>query len=240
MKKYICAVIPARCGSRGVPNKNIKMFGGKPLIAYSIAAARKANLIDRIVVSTDSEEYAEIALKEGAEVPFLRPKEIAADLSKDIEFFKHLINWIDSNDVHMPDYLVHLRPTTPLRDPAIIDEAIIRFSNNNYTSLRSVHLMSQSAYKYVEMNKNQLLQIFSKNSDIESSNQARQSFPMTYAPNGYVDIVRTQLIKKNILHGDNVYGYITENVNDIDTAEDFNLIEYFLGKNPELSMRLFG
>ena len=240
MKKYICAVIPARCGSRGVPHKNIKMFGGRPLIAYSIAAARKSNLIDRIVVSTDSEEYAEIALKEGAEVPFLRPKEIAADLSKDIEFFKHLIDWIDSNDVHTPDCLVHLRPTTPLRDPAIIDEAIIRFSNNNYTSLRSVHLMSQSAYKYVEMNKNQLLQIFSKNSDIESSNQARQSFPMTYAPNGYVDIVRTQLIKKNILHGNNVCGFLTENVYDIDTAEDFNLIEYFLGKNPELTMRLFG
>ncbi len=240
MKKEIFAVIPARCGSREVPNKNIRMFGGKPLIAYSIAAARESNLIDRIVVSTDSELYAEIALKEGAEVPFLRPKEFAGDLSKDIDFFKHLIDWIDLNELRMPDYMVHLRPTTPLRDPSIIDDAIISFISNNYTSLRSVHLMSQSAYKYMEIRNNQLLQIFSQNPDIESSNQARQSFPKTYAPNGYVDIVRTQLIKENILHGNKVYGFLTENMYEIDTIEDFNLIEYFLKKNPELFNRLFG
>ena len=239
MKSQIYAVIPARSGSKGVPNKNVKMFDGRPLMAYSIAAARKSNLIDRVIVSTDSEEYAEIALKEGAEVPFLRPKEISTDISKDIEFFSHFVRWIDSSGITMPDYLVHLRPTTPLRDPSIIDSAIIHFSKSKYTSLRSVHLMAQSAYKFVEMNKNQLLQIFSKNSDIESSNQARQSYPMTYAPNGYVDIVRTQLIKNNILHGDNVYGFLTKIVYDIDTDDDFNLIEYYLKKNPELSARLF-
>ena len=160
MKSQIYAVIPARSGSKGVPNKNVKMFAGRPLMAYSIAAAQKSNLIDRVIVSTDSEEYAEIALKEGAEVPFLRPKEISTDLSKDIEFFSHLVSWIDSSDITMPDYLVHLRPTTPLRDPSIIDKAIIRFSKSKYTSLRSVHLMAQSAYKFVEMKKINYLMIY--------------------------------------------------------------------------------
>ena len=88
------AIIPARSGSKGVSDKNIKYLAGKPLISYSIAAAYKSEMINRIIVSTDSEKYAEIAIKEGAEVPFLRPKEYSQDLSKDSEFFVHLINWL--------------------------------------------------------------------------------------------------------------------------------------------------
>ena len=118
------AVIPARSGSKGIPSKNVKPLASKPLIAYSIAAAKKSKLINRIIVSTDSEKYANLAREYGADVPFLRPAELAGDTSTDYDFIKHLLDWLEINEGGTPDYLIHLRPTTPLRDPEIIDHAI--------------------------------------------------------------------------------------------------------------------
>ena len=120
----IVALIPARSGSKGVLNKNIRPIGGIPLIAYSIAAALKSTLIDRVVVSTDSEKYAELARSFGAETPFIRPVNISGDSATDIEFFKHAISWFKDNENCTPRYLVHLRPTTPFRDPKIIDKLL--------------------------------------------------------------------------------------------------------------------
>ena len=233
------AIIPARSGSKGVPDKNIKYLAGKPLISYSIAAAYKSEMINRIIVSTDSEKYAEIAIEEGAEVPFLRPKEYSQDLSKDSEFFVHLVSWLEKNEKKVPEFFVHLRPTTPLRKPKIIDDAIITFINYDYTALRSVHEMPQSAYKYFELQNKKLIQIFSKDSNLDFSNQARQIFPKTFCPNGYVDIVRSELIGQNILHGDNVYGLLTERTYEIDSPEDFAFMEYYIKKNNILFKNLF-
>src|SRR3989338_863146 len=99
----ILALIPARGGSKRVPNKNIKLLDGKPLIAYTIAAAKKSKYINRIVVSTDCESIGKIAKKHGAEVPFLRPKEISTDDSKEIEFFEHALNWLLEHENYEPD-----------------------------------------------------------------------------------------------------------------------------------------
>ena len=115
----LIAIIPARSGSKGVPNKNIKLLGGLPLIAHSIISARLAG-IKRIIVSTDSEYYGDIALKYGAEVPFIRPSNISLDSSSDIEFMFHAMNWIKNNESHLPEYWVHLRPSTPIRNPELI------------------------------------------------------------------------------------------------------------------------
>ena len=123
-RKNIVALIPARSGSKGVPNKNIRYLGDVPLIAYSIIAALKSTLIDRVIVSTDSEEYADIARNYGAEVPFIRPAEISGDTATDLQLFEHAISWFEKNENLVPQYFVHLRPTTPLRDPRIIDDAI--------------------------------------------------------------------------------------------------------------------
>jgi len=103
----------------------------KPIIAYSIAAARKSKLINRIIVSTDSMKYANLAKEYGAEAPFLRPTELADDKSTDYDWVKHLLNWLVENEGNTPEYLVHLRPTTPLRDPELIDSAIEKFMNNS-------------------------------------------------------------------------------------------------------------
>ena len=106
-KNEVYALIPARAGSKGIINKNITDVGGLPLLAYSILAAKKCSSISRVVVSTDSEEYAEIALKYGAEVPFLRPKEISAGSSTDLQFFQHSIDYFRQKENGAPEYFAH-------------------------------------------------------------------------------------------------------------------------------------
>ena len=105
-------IIPARSGSKSIPHKNIYNLGGHPLIAWSIKAALNAESIDRVIVSTDSEEYKDISIEYGAEVPFLRPKNISEDNSTDLEFFQHVIG-VFKETSYNPDLIIHLRPTTP-------------------------------------------------------------------------------------------------------------------------------
>ena len=133
MSKVI-ALIPARAGSKGVPNKNTRLLGGYPLIAWSIMAAKKARSIDRVIVSTDSYEYAQLAIQLGAEAPFLRPAEISGDRSTDFDFIAHALDWFADNGGE-PEYIVHIRPTTPFRDPAQIDAAVRLFQSSKIESL---------------------------------------------------------------------------------------------------------
>lgn len=230
----IVALIPARSGSKGVPNKNIRHLDGVPLIAYSIAAALKSTLIDRVIVSTDSEEYAEIAKNYGAETPFIRPKSISGDAATDVECFKHTIDWLRENENFVPEYFVHLRPTTPFRDPKILDKAIKDFVCSDYSALRSCHKMSESSYKTFEIENDMFKCICNGSSDIESSNIARQAFPVTYDANGYIDIVRSEMIsKKNQIHGSKVRALITNTAYEVDEISDIDFLEYLIQKNPE-------
>ena len=230
----IIAIIPARSGSKGVPNKNIRHIGGIPLIAYSIAAALKSTRIGRVIVSTDSEEYAELARSYGAETPFIRPQNISGDLSTDIEFFKHTIDWLQENENFIPEYFVHLRPTTPFRDPKILDKAIEEFVCSDYSALRSCHKMSESSYKTFEVENDILKCVCNGCNNIESSNIARQVFPMTYDANGYIDIVRTEMLSKhNLIHGSKVRAFITNTAYEIDEIDDIDFLEYLIQKNPE-------
>ena len=230
----IIAIIPARSGSKGVPNKNIRHIGGIPLIAYSIAAALKSTRIGRVIVSTDSEEYAELARSYGAETPFIRPQNISGDLSSDIEFFKHTIDWLQENDNFIPEYFVHLRPTTPFRDPKILDKAIEEFVCSDYSALRSCHKMSESSYKTFEVENDILKCVCNGCNNIESSNIARQVFPMTYDANGYIDIVRTEMLSKhNLIHGSKVRAFITNTAYEFDEIDDIDFLEYLIQNNPE-------
>lgn len=232
-KERIVAIIPARSGSKGIPHKNIIDIEGFPLIAYSIIAARLSKTINRVVVSTDSQEIADIAIKYGAEVPFLRPKKFATDKSTDIEFVKHALDWFQNNEGSIPKYLVHLRPTTPLREPEIIDKALrLVFKTPEATSLRSVHEIRESPYKLLGMEKGYLVGLFPDDPRPEYYNLPRQEFPPVYQPNGYVDIlISKQILTNNNLHGDNVLGFITEDCGEIDKKEDLETVKYFLKKN---------
>ena len=123
-KPEVLAIIPARGGSKGIPRKNIRLFAGYPLIAYSIAAGLQAATVTRVVVSTDDAEIAEIARSHGAETPFLRPVELAGDRALDLPVFEHALTWLAEKENYHPDIIVHLRPTTPIRPPDLVDRTV--------------------------------------------------------------------------------------------------------------------
>jgi N-acylneuraminate cytidylyltransferase len=235
------AFIPARAGSKSVVHKNIKLLKNHPLIAYSIRAALLTSGIDRVIVSTDSEEYAEIARNYGAETPFIRPAKFAQDESGDFDWISHALGWFKKKEGISPRLIVHLRPTTPLRQPQVIEKALKTIESNlDATALRSVHGMSQTAYKCFEKDGDYLTCISSGIRDIESTNRVRQSFPKTYEPNGYVDILKTDFfLKHNKVHGDRVIAFQTNRVSDVDTLEDFNYLEYQVNQNIKLYNELF-
>ena len=237
----VVAVIPARAGSKGVADKNVKLLAGHPLIAYSVAAGQLADEIDRIIVSTDSTEYAGIAHEYGAEVPFLRPDELSSDTSTDYDFVRHLLDWMLCNEGNIPEYLVHLRPTTPLREANYIDAAINRIKKTgSATALRSVHEMSESAYKAFEIEGNYLKSVGSSSFALDAFNDPRQRFEKTYQANGYVDVIKTEyVIENNKLHGDHVMAFVTPRVAEVDTIDDFDYLEYLVAKGPMIVNKLF-
>ena len=231
MVKILC-LIPARCGSRGVPGKNIKLLGDKPLMAWSIDQAKRSKYNMRIIVSTDSEEYQKIAQKWGAETPFLRPKKISGDLSIDYDFIVHALNWLNKNENYVPDIILHLRPTQPNRKVEDIDKCINIFIKNidDYDSLRTVIPFEKSPFKMYSMKKNVLNPLYYTLNDIkEPFNLCRQALPQTYLHNGYIDIYKTSVIKDGILSGDKIYPYIMskDDTIDIDTQEDWKKAEEY-------------
>lgn len=237
----VVALIPARAGSKGVPNKNVRLLGGHSLLAWSIAACLKSSAIDRVIVSTDSAEYAALAQKLGAEAPFLRPAAISGDRSTDYDFIVHALDWLAAEEGE-PDYLVHIRPTTPLRDPKLIDDAVAAFiAAPNATALRSVQEMPESAYKTFEMAEGgQLKRLGADNTDLDGANNARQQFPNTYQANGYVDVLSTAFIRKaKLIHGDHVIPFVTPTVVEVDAEDDFAHLEFQLSQAPSILQKLF-
>jgi CMP-N,N'-diacetyllegionaminic acid synthase len=226
----IYAIIPARGGSKGVPKKNIKMLGGFPLIAYPIAAAKLSPSVERIIVTTDSEEIADIARKFGAEVPFMRPAEISGDKATDLEFMVHAINWFKENEGNAPEYWVELRTTTPLRKPADIDAAFEMIKvHPDATSLRSGHEIRESPYKLFGIKDDFFVGLFPDDPRPEYYNLPRQSFPPVYQPNGYVDILKTSYIDEhNKQHGDKMLAFPSPDTGEIDGPNDFPFIEFKL------------
>lgn len=232
-KKILC-LIPARSGSKGIPHKNIRLFNGKPLIAHSIEQALKSKYINlmSVIVTTDSEEYAEIATKYGADVPFLRPSSMSLDLSCDLEFMQHAVKWLNDNRNKKYDIILQLRPTQPLRKVEDIDKCLSLFLENyeNYDSLRSVVEFDKSPYKMYRVTDNTLLTPLFKSVDnikSEPFNQCRQYLPKTYLHNGYIDILKVSLLEKDIVSGEKIYPYVMDRnaTIDIDTQEDWDKAE---------------
>lgn len=227
MRTDVIAVIPARSGSKGMPGKNIALLGGHPLIAYSIAAAKLAG-IERVWVSTDSEEYAVIARKYGAETPFLRPGEISADRSTDFQFMRHAMEWMLQHEISMPEYWLHLRPTTPIRDPVILGNAIDKILQHpEATSLRSGHEASESPFKWFLKDGDGFFQGLRDDLTAEKVNLPRQVYPKVYIPDGYIDIVRSSyVLHHQTLHGDRMLVFESPRCAEIDTKADFEYLEY--------------
>ena len=224
------ALIPARGGSKGVPRKNIKLLGGYPLLAYSLAAAQLSREIDRAIVSTEDEEISFVARSFGGEAPFLRPAEFATDSSGDREVVLHALEWLQKHEGRVPEFVVHLRPTTPLRVPDLVDEAIRRFSEDEaYTSLRSAHPAPESPYKWFRLEKEGEFKSLIQGLTNDELNQDRRVFPEAFIPDGYVDVLRTrQVLETDSLHGDRIMAFISPVCTEVDTTAEFDLLEYEL------------
>ena len=223
----VMGIIPARMGSKGVQNKNIRCLQGYPLLAYSIAAAKLCNSIPRVIVSTDSPEYAKIAEYYGAEVPFLRPSELAGDNSTDIEFMEHAIDWIYQNEAEVPELFVHLRPTYPLRNHKLIDEAVLRMKQDpKATSLRSAHKADVSPFKWFRMKNESYFRPMYDDMTLDDANKPRQSFPDVFIPDGYVDVLRTEnIVLNDCVHGTCMIGFVVEDGVDVDNLRDIKKLE---------------
>lgn len=224
------AIIPARGGSKGLPRKNIKLLGGMPLICHTIKTALKSNLIDRVVVSTDDSEIASIAKDYGADVPFIRPANLAHDTSIAIDTYLHVVDWIAKENSKPIETFVALLPTVPLRVAKDIDEAIKIFNDKNANSVISVVEPSIPLYWHRRISKEGLLENFLPDSNAIKN---RQEFEKSYVPNGAVYVFRTDVLRlTREYYTKKTYPYIMprERSVDIDDLLDFEWAEYLLHK----------
>lgn len=221
----ILAFVPARSGSKRIPNKNIALLAGKPLIAYTIEAAKKSRLINRIVVSTDSEEIAGVAKKYGAEAPFLRPKEISQSDSTEIEFFNHALDWFKNNENYDPDLIVMLFPTSPFRKPESIDKAIEEIVKHpEADSLRSIKSCSEHPYKMWTIDKSGYLRPFVATEDFNAHTLAYHLLPKVYIQNASIYITRPTTIRnKKSPVGDVVIPFIMSEDESVDINNPIDL-----------------
>jgi len=221
----LTALIPARGGSKGVPRKNIKLLGGHPLIAYTIGVCKLSSFIDDIIVSTEDKEIANIAKQYGAKVPYLRPHNLAQDISTDQDVINDFFNNSGNHEV------AYLRPTTPLRNHSLLDNYITSYFTNKkkISGFRSMHEAPEPPYKMFQIKDDGFCCGFFKdfNGIKDYTNLPRQSFPKAYHPNGYIDVVKrsTSLNYPNAF-GSNVYPCITDFVTEIDTIDNFKFLEY--------------
>jgi len=224
---HILAIIPARGGSKGIPRKNIKPFAGYPLIAWSIAAGLQANSVSRVIVSTDDNEIAGFAREYGAEVPFMRPVEFAQDRSPDLPTFEHALKWLEDIEGYKPDFVVQLRPTSPLRPRDMIDSAVkILVENPDADSVRGVVPSGQNPFKMWRFNgyDKPMKPLLDVEGIAEPYNAPRQILPSTYWQTGHIDVIRTTTItRKGSLTGDVVYPLTIDPryTVDIDTPADW-------------------
>ena len=228
--KIIYAIIPARCDSKGVKNKNIKEIEGKPLISYSINTAKALN-VDKIICSTDSQEYADIAKKWGAEVPFLRSKKAASDSAMEQDILKDLYNKFKEYNIPQPDYLIWLRPTFVFRDINAIKKCIE--SLNNDPNLSSARTVCQTESRLYKMEDNIITPDFN---DQGKSMIRRQDVPSKYKVFS-TDIIRAdKLNTSNDFLGRNVYGIEINQICgfDIDNYLDFKIVKSLIENSKNL------
>ena len=231
----VLAVVPARGGSKGIPHKNLQLLAGKPLVAHAVEAGRGATLVSRVLCSTDDPEIAEVARAAGAEVPFLRPAELAADSSEDWPVFMHALDFLDRREGWRPDLIVNLRPTSPLRTPTHVDDAIRLLLDTGADSVKAVHLARQHPHKMWLRHADGTMEPYLKSPfRLERGPDVpRAQLDDIYWQNGVVDVTRRAVIlEQGVMIGRSVAGLVTHPAEsiDIDTPIDLQLAELLLAQ----------
>ncbi len=235
-KHNILTIIPARGGSKSVPQKNIKELAGKPLIAWILGAVQNAGNAGRIIVSTDSQEIADVAKAYGAEVPFLRPSEISQDLSTDLEFVHHALDFFEKTEGWVPEAVARFSPVTPLVQPATIAATIdLLVANPDIHSVRPLSRLSHHPNKAWRTEGEFMVPAFSKEVTgfDEPYNLPRQLFPEMYAHLGAAGVAWTKTFRELNSTSGTILKYVTmDEVDafDINHPADFEIAEVLMRK----------
>jgi N-acylneuraminate cytidylyltransferase len=229
----ILAIIPARGGSKGIPRKNIRPFAGYPLIAYSIAAALQAQSAMRVIVSTDDQEIAEVARHFGAETPFLRPAELAADRTTDLPVFQHALHWLAEHENYHPEMILHLHATSPVRPRGFVDQAVrLLRENPEVECIRSVVSPVQNPYKMwrIDPQSSCMIPLLSVPGITEPYNTPRQLLPAVYLQTGHVNAIRPATIRQGSMTGTAILPLIVDASYevDMDTLADWERGEWLV------------
>jgi YrbI family 3-deoxy-D-manno-octulosonate 8-phosphate phosphatase len=231
----VLAVIPARGGSKGIPRKNIRPFAGQPLIAYSIAAARSARSVTRTLVSTDDVEIAAVARGLGAEVPFLRPAELAQDATLDLPVFQQALRWLEEHEGYAPEVVVQLRPTSPVRPVDLVDRAVaLLLEHPEADSVRGVVPAGQNPHKMWRISADgHMTPLLAVDGLPEPYNAPRQALPPVYWQTGHIDAIRARAI----LEQGSMSGKVILPIQidprftvDLDTLNDWRRAEWLVGQ----------
>ncbi|HUH98304.1 MAG TPA: acylneuraminate cytidylyltransferase [Anaerolineales bacterium] len=223
----VLAIIPARGGSKGIPRKNIRDFAGHPLVAWSIAAGRQSKMVTRVIVSTDDQGIASVAREYGAEVPFLRPAELAQDHTLDLPVFEHALKWLEEIEGYRPEIVVQLRPTSPVRPRGCVDDAVgILLQHPRADCVRGVVPAGQNPHKMWRISRpgGPMRPLLEVPGIAEPYNAPRQILPPVYWQTGHVDAIRISTIaRKRSLTGDKIYPLVIDAryTVDIDNLSDW-------------------
>jgi CMP-N,N'-diacetyllegionaminic acid synthase len=233
--RKVLGIIGIRSGSKGVPNKNVKELAGKPLAGWVIGAALRSRSINRLVVSTDSAEYAEVVTKLGAEVPCLRPAELAQDNSPEIDYVKHMLEWLEKNEGYRPDIVVRMMATVPLQSTEDIDAVVdILWSDEAADSAVIIAEARQHPLKALKIvddgqGGEKLVTYFSE-SGREVTPIARQNYEKAYFRSNVIACKRAVVFDTDSLTGDLVRYHVIpqERAVDIDNLVDFYVVEHLM------------
>jgi CMP-N,N'-diacetyllegionaminic acid synthase len=224
----ILGIIAARGGSKAIPRKNLAVLANKPLIAWTVEVAIQSDSLDRLVISTDDPEIAEVGKKLGAEVPFLRPGELATDTATSMDVILHAIRWFDENESYRPDYILLLQPTSPLRTVTDIHRSIELVFAKRADSVVSVCETRQHPLWMKGVNEEgKLVDLYPQS----PTPTRRQDLPPVFALNGAIYLaLRTFLLSERTFISDHTYAYVMpENRSlDVDTQWDLHLADLIL------------
>lgn len=234
MRPTVLGVVTARAGSKSLPGKNTRILAGKPLIAYTIEAARASGAFDRLVLSTDDERAAAIARELGCEVPFMRPAELAADTTLHLPVMEHAVRWLRDQQNYVADWTMILMPTSPLRQASHIVEAIELARATGADSVVSVDEMPPhyNPMRAVTIDERGLARLFVGDRPVRERPNRRQDMPRAWVLNGAIYLFQTRLLfePEPTLYGDRVAAYVMARPSghNIDDEEDWAIAEQFL------------
>lgn len=226
----VIAIVIARGGSKGVPGKNLKTIGGISLVGWSVIHAKKAKLVNRVIISSDSQDIIDEAVKYGAEAPFVRPDELAQDHVLDIPVFQHALEFLKEKEGYEADIVVHLRPTAPYRKPEWIDEAVqLLIDNPQADSVRSVSEPDKHPYRIFSIDGEGFLDPVMKHEHPTPYLLRRQDLPAMYYYNCVIDVTKPATIfGKNSMTGDKLLPFVMnpDDVIDIDNPVDLEIAKH--------------